>query len=249
MSMPRPCPVVMTRICLLACFSLNAMFVMGQTKDAWVITGKAVGNDGLPLISSRISAALLGPAGLVGAPPVLTQGTISRVLTLPDGSFQLTGNGLGDYVICLQSLKDTYLDPCHWSATPKVVSVKVGGTQPAITITAEKGTQVIVRVKDPKNQLLAVTGKPNGTVLVGYYTANNLFYPIPQTSSTGAEFTYQIAVPFSTATRFSLSSSDVNLADDKGAALNSSGKHFSVTVAKGQPNQEVTFNVQSLVKK
>ena len=222
---------------------------MGQTKDAWVITGKAVGNDGLPLISSRISAALLGPTGLVGAPPVLTQGTVSRVLTLPDGSFQLTGNGLGDYVICLQSLKDTYLDPCHWSATPKVVSVKVGGTQPAITITAEKGTQVIVRVKDPTNQLLAVTGKPNGTVLVGYYTANNLFYPIPQTSSTGAEFTYQIAVPFSTATRFSLSSSDVNLADDKGAALNSSGKHFSVTVAKGQPNQEVTFNVQSLVKK
>lgn len=97
--------------------------------------------------------------------------------------------------------------------------------------------------------MLAVTGKPNGTVLVGYYTSNNLFYPLPQTSSTNAEFTYQLAVPFSIATRFSLSSSDVNLADDKGASLNASGKHFSVTVAKGQPNQEVTFNVQSLVKK
>ena len=249
MCTPRPYCVVMTRICLLACFSLNALLVMGQTKDAWVISGKASGNDGLPLISARISAALLGPTGLVGAPPVLTQGAVSRTLTLPDGSFQLTGSGIGEYVICIQSLKDTYLDPCHWSATPKLVSIKAGGTQSAITITADKGTQVTVRVKDPKNQLLAVGGKPNGTVLVGYYTSNNLFYPLPQTSSTGGEFTYQISVPFSIATRFSLSSSDVNLADDKGSALTAAGKHFSITVAKGQPNPEVIFTVQSLAKK
>ena len=57
------------------------------------------------------------------------------------------------------------------------------------------------------------------------------------------------SVPCFVRLRFSLSSSDVNLADDKGAALSTAGKHFSVTVAKGQPNQELIFNVQSLVKK
>lgn len=117
-------------------------------------------------------------------------------------------------------------------------------------MTAEKGAAVTVRVIDPKSQLVDASGKPNGTVLVGYYTANtNLFYLLPQTASTGREFTYQMTVPIATPVRFSLSSSDVTVSDNQGRGVNASGHHFSVNVGRGQPNQEVTFNVQSLAKK
>lgn len=131
-----------TRFGLLVSMTLNAVTVTGQTKDAWLITGKASGSDGAALSNSRVSAVQLTSAGIAGAPPVVTQGNAVRGQTSADGSFQINGNGLGDFVLCVQSPNISYLDPCHWSATPKVVSIRAGGTQAAVQVTAEKGATV-----------------------------------------------------------------------------------------------------------
>ena len=87
--------------CLLFSVTLNTVVVIGQTKEPWTITGKAVGSDGVPMANTRVSATLLTVAGIKGAPPVVTQGIATRTFTATDGSFQITGGGLGDYVICI----------------------------------------------------------------------------------------------------------------------------------------------------
>ena len=229
--------------------ALHAMMVFAQTSAvSWTIPGNVHGSDGATLPGARISAALLTPAGIAGAPPVITKGIASRALASFDGSFQITGTGTGTFVICIQPVNALYLDPCHWSATPMVVTIKAGGVQPSIAAIAEKGVSVTVNLNDAGSRLVGVDGKSAARVVVGYYNSKNLFYRLPQTSAKAHQHIYSVTIPASATMRFSIASSNVDLADEQGNAVRPEGKHFQVKVPPGQSNQDFNFTVQGVRK-
>jgi hypothetical protein len=216
---------------------------VGQTVTA-SIAGTVVDSK----TSKPVPAALV-IASRAGAPP-LTKNTKSG----GDGTFLIQGLTAGNYLVCVQTAGDRYLDPCQWNATPAAVTLASAQAAAGIKIALTPASVLNIQVLDAQKALSQLTKDGRHPDLtLGVWGPRGLYYPAravggppgaaaPQASVT--TYSYRLAVPLDTALNFYIASHDLKLGDANGVALPANASQQAFQHATGDSNpKSFTFSV------
>lgn len=211
---------------LIAAFT--AQLLCGQTTGT--MGGLVVIAAGKP-VSGAIVVAGLVPSGGQDVMPLA-----SSVKTGADGRFTIAGLPPGMYNICAQLPGSALVDSCQWRSPASTATVSIGKASAVPTITMETGHLVKARIDDPQGLLLAHEGKTRGAhLLVGVWSNNGLFVPIPVSNSDAGGRDHQVYVPNDADLQLSVFSAFFKVGDGIGAAL--------AQTADSRPVQNFGFKV------
>ncbi len=183
-------------------------------------------------------------------PPVFNTTTGS------DGSFVFTGLAPGAYVLCADKPDIALLNPCLWSATKTSTTVPAGGSATGVSLVAEKGVALTIRVNDAKGLLTA--NPVLDDVAIGVKAAVGPPLPGGIASKDAAGRTLTVVVRQGQPVDILVYSANLQLADAKGTAFAAPNTKVTVTapVAAVPPSSsqiagtpDVTINVQGQVQK
>ena len=176
-------------------------------------------------------------AFVVATPQGSSGGATLTTTTGTSGAFSFPHAQPGIYLVCVQTPGTTYLNPCHWSATPTVTVAagKVGSSN----IQLAKGAVLHVRVNDPDQHV----AKGDGNFVVGVRGPSLLFHPLVQSSNDPGGMSFDVAIPLATALKLEISSDHLQFADQNGVALPSVVPAVLLQQTAGQPDPFVTFNI------
>ena len=144
-----------------------------------------------------IPAALV-VASRMGAPP-FTKNTKSGA----DGAFQIRGLTAGDYLVCVQTSGDRYLNPCQWNGSPVGVRLHDGGD--------------VVRAARKANPALEKIPSPPLSVILTDDTG--VIRPVPFVASIGTSSEFSTVVPENTKFQLNVASLFFALGDTSGKQL------------------------------
>jgi hypothetical protein len=193
--------------------------------------------------------AALVIASRVAAPP-FTRNTKSG----GDGAFRIQGLTPGNYLVCVQTAGDQYLNPCEWNGNPAGVTLTSAQAAAGIRIALTPASLLNVQIKDTQKALSQLTKDGRRPDLsIGVWGPGGLYYPARAVSaSAGAAgpqagvdtYSYQLAVPRDTALNFYIASRDLKLGDAGGVALpaNVSRQSFQNATGDASP-KSFTFTV------
>lgn len=125
-----------------------------------VVTGKVI-------LSRRAEYVRNSEGHLTTKTPITTwTATVSR-----NGTYAISGLPAGEYSVCTVNTGPNHIENCGWDASP---AIKLGAGQQiqGVNRVALEGTQVLVRVRDPKRRISAQTkgpsaGAPSNDLVVG----------------------------------------------------------------------------------
>jgi len=142
-----------------------------------------------------------------------------------NGSFQFTGLGVGIYSICSRitldqapSAEEPFLDSCAWPAFARTIRLKGGQALAGITIQAQPGVRLHVRVNDPTQALTALPNAyaPNPNLELHVRGADQFVYILPVVSTDAAGSNHAVIVPHDTYLVLRSKSSTLSIADATG---------------------------------
>lgn len=191
-----------------------------------------------PVHGALVSISLSPPPG-ARVKPFLVSTKTGR-----DGTFS-AAVPRGAYRICAQLPNSQLLDNCTWA--PSANTVQTGGLQsiaaPAITL--KRGYPIEVAVEDNGKVLSDLASKgPNKPLMIGIRGSNGMFIPLADRPKRGETHEYRMLVPRDTPLELSLSSREVTLADDKGAAVDpKKGAKVPIKLSGARTQRRFTFRV------
>ena len=169
---------------------------------------------------------------------------LSTAKTARDGTFAASVPQ-GTYRLCAQLPDSQLLDSCTWAAGPGTISTGGARTLALPPITLKRGYPLEVAVEDGGKVLTELASRgPAKPLLIGVRGGNGMFRPLTLRSKRGETQEFSLLVPRDTALELSVSSRDVTLADDKGAALDASkGAKTGVKISGARTQRRFTFRV------
>ena len=162
------------------------------------------------------------------------------------GAFQFAGLEDGNYSLCIQPSRTTWLDPCEWGFPSTSVALTAKNRNPNITFRLKRGVAVPIRVDDTAQSLAQNEGKTAGAhLLIGFTNRFFAFRSAFVVSKDGTGRTHQIVVPFDTEVRLVVASSFFQLKDNLGTPIPKEGKEISILVPAGKIPPSINLTVAS----
>ncbi len=184
---------------------------------------------GAPISGAFVAATPTGPSGR------LTLTTISSA----KGVFTFTQATPGVYAICVQVPNTAYLNPCHWSASPKV-TVMSGQVAQANPLRLTTGSLLQVRINDP-SKLFPAGSMPSGDdVLVGVSSPVLLFHELHRVASDKSGKTFEMRIPYDAPLRLTVKSAHLQIVDGSGILA---GAATTVQHSSSRTNPALVFTV------
>jgi hypothetical protein len=215
---------------LLSIFTGIVASLAGQTVGS--ISGTLAGDNGAPL------AAVIT---VNGVPPLRSSGSAK---SSSNGAFTISSLPPGTYHICAEVGNGGYLDPCAWEPIPIAVQIATGQSITGYHLVAKRGVPLQVRINDAAGILTSVVpvlgGKAPPSLLIGVFSARNIFQPLVTTSADVSGMNKQITVPQNTPVRLHVSGQGMQIANGLGAVLSATGTISTVTA-----NGTITFTVSA----
>jgi hypothetical protein len=200
-----------------------AAALLAQSTGA--VSGGLKSTSGAPVAGAIVAAYLQGTTSTNGSfPPVF------NTLTGSDGSFALNGLLAGTYVLCAQEATIGLLDPCSWSTKPTSVTVTSGGSVSGVSLVAQLGVALNIRVNDPKG--LTSSNPSMDDVLVGVKAPTGPPVPAQLISKDSSGKMLLVLAPAGLAASIVVYSANFSLADNQGDSFST-------------PNVMVTVNAPS----
>jgi hypothetical protein len=147
-----------------------------------------------------------------GLPPF-----IRAVRTNLSGSFTISSLPAGAYKLCVQVPGTVYLATCAWNTAAPALTLAAGQASTGNVLRIASGSFLNVRIQDTAGlaaQKLASGYLPN--ITIGVTGPTGLFLPARLLFRDGTGASYQVAVPFDTSLRLTVSSAHLRLADTNG---------------------------------
>src|SRR5260370_18369930 len=147
--------------------------VLSAQTIGWM-SGTLKDTSGAPVPDAIVTAYLQAKSSNGKFPPAFNAKTGS------DGSFTLNALAAGTYVLCAERADLALLNPCFWSAKATSATVPAGGSATGISLVAEKGIAVRIRVNDAQGLL---TDNPLlDDIVMGVRSTTGLGLPARQAS-------------------------------------------------------------------
>jgi Carboxypeptidase regulatory-like domain len=150
------------------------------------MTGILADAKGSPVPGTIISAYVLTGSTNGRFPPVFS------ALTASDGSFSLPGLTAGTYTLCAENSSAQLLNPCFWSTAPTTVKVAAGGSASGVSLVAQRGVPLQIRINDPQGLLSATPLLDDIRVRVQCVVGPGLPVPVVEKDASGKTLTVQI---------------------------------------------------------
>jgi len=241
-----------TKAALARCLMMlvvGAPTLLAQTGSG-SISGKVLTEDGSPVANVQVTASLALP-GTTTAPasPLGPRATVlgpraARADTAQDGSFQLSGLPAGSVVLCAATRTFGLLDPCHWAAQPPTITLAAGQSVTGFKLTLAAGSLLQVRLDDQGKLLKKQAQGHLPLVMFSVVTPQRVPFTVPLVNEDDKGRNYQMAVPYDTAMTLAVISPDLELADDRGASLDSKGNQVAfIHSRKKVPSKPLVFHV------
>ncbi|MEO8371121.1 MAG: carboxypeptidase-like regulatory domain-containing protein [Candidatus Solibacter sp.] len=161
------------------------------------------------------------------------------VVTGTRGEYSFDSLRAGKYQICIQSPAGAVLSSCQWSAGT-TISVSPGQALTNQGISVTSGSLLQLHINDTR-KLVAATDD----LLVGVYLPSGMFQPMRLAASGDGNRTYSVAVPKKGSVRVAIVSSRLQIADEKGAVLNSPAIPGGLATASAATNAVITLPAPS----
>lgn len=176
---------------------------------------------GAPVAKAMVTAYLQAKSTDGKFPPVFNATTGS------DGTFSFTGMVAGTYLLCAERPDIALLNPCFWAERKTTASVASGGSASGVSLVAEKGVALNIRVNDSRGVLSASPSLDDVTITVKPASGPGL--PVRVASKDGTGKTLTALVRASQSVDVLIYSAKLVLADSKGTAFGSPNAKVTVT--------------------
>ena len=214
------------------------------------ICALAQSGGGIQGVISDESGQLLPGAYVIASP--VKPGTTLMAVSASGGQYSIAQVPPGDYTICVQVPRSSYVavgplvakpptnyvDSCYWSA-PTQVTVTAGQVAANVNVRMAKGSVVHVRLNDPAKHM----ANGGGVVLMGVVGPSSRWHPLNVVSNDASGRTLEVVIPLNTALRLEVNGGRLQLADEGGAALAAVSASFPILQAAGQPDPTLTFKI------
>ena len=208
----------MRRLVLIFC----GLTTLLSAQDTGAITGTLTDDGGTPLANANVTAYLQA-RGSGGSFP-----TAINARSGNDGTFVLNGLAAGTHLICAEGLGDGLLDPCVWSASPTMIAVAQGSSVTGVSLVAEKGVALDIRLNDTQGLLMSNTQLDD--ILIGVKPpANRPFLTGRLASKDGKGRTVRVPVRQGKPVDIIVSSGNFSLSDDHANAYSALSTKVTVT--------------------
>jgi len=201
------------------------------------MSGTLKDNTGAPVSDAIVTAYLQAKSTDGKFPPVFNSKTGN------DGSFVLNALAAGTYLLCAEKEDIGLLNPCFWSGQPTSVTVSAGGTVTGISLVAEKGVALRIRLNDAPGLLAA-----NDDVVIRAKPVIGPPLPTQIASKDAAGKTMTVLVPQAQPVDIHIYSAKLLLADEKGNAFTTPNVKVTVTSPSASASQnaaaDLTLNIQ-----
>ncbi|MEN6603353.1 MAG: hypothetical protein ABFD86_13150 [Bryobacteraceae bacterium] len=159
-----------------------------------------------------------------------------------DGSFTLSGVGVGTYRLCVPNGAEGYVDPCVWDASPTTVKVKANESVNAGTVPLTPSATVALEVADEQGYLAAHEASkiPRAALMAGVRAAHGQFVPMTLSSSSDTSRRYTASIPAGQQVRVLVQSQDYQIAEN-GTSTDFTSQDRGLT-AKVQPDSAGVVN-------
>lgn len=158
--------------------------------------------------------------------PIATNSTglalpVPLMTTTDNGSdFVLTGVPLGEYSVCVDSLKDEILNPCEWTQSASRLTITAASAQTPLRLNVARGATVGIRVDDPDHVVPTPFQRPTETVLsLGVWSADGNFHMARYVSSDSKGHNFELLIPQDTDLRLSIMARKLQVLDNKGVRV------------------------------
>jgi hypothetical protein len=222
-----------------------------SAQTASSMSGTLKDTGGAPVAKALVTAYLQAKSTDGKFPPVFNTTTGS------DGSFTFTGLVAGTYLLCAERPDIALLNPCFWAAKKTNATVPAGGSATGVSLVAEKGVAINIRVNDSKGLVSASPLLDDVIIAVKPTTGPGL--PVRVAAKDGTGKTLTALVPQAQAVDVFIYSGKLVLADSKGTAFATPNAKVTVTAptatAASQSSSQtvitpdVTINIQGQVQK
>jgi hypothetical protein len=203
--------------------AMYALAVIMSAQSTGAISGTLKSN-GSPVGGAVVSAYLQAPGTSGNFPPVF------NALTGTDGSFTVNALPAGKYLLCAEKASAALLNPCFWSASANTVTVAPAGKVSGVSLTAQTGVAMNIRIEDPNGLL---TSNPSlDDIVIGVKPTNGISLPVPVSAHDSGGRTMTMVVPQGAPANFLIYSANLSLKDGQGDSFSS-------------PNVGVTVNAPS----
>jgi hypothetical protein len=188
-------------------------------------------------------------ASRTGVPPFM-----KSTKTGGDGAFEIQGLTTGDYLVCVLTAGEQYLNPCEWDGVAYGITLSSTQVSAGIKIELTPASVLSVQVKDATKALAQLTKEGRRADLtIGVWGPKGLYRPARAVNATADApgpqgsspiVAYWLAVPRDTALSLYIASRDFKLGDANGVALpdNASQQAFRHASGDAKP-RSFTFTV------
>ena len=158
------------------------------------------------------------------------------------GEFTFSGVAPGSYSLCLQTLEDTYIDPCWWDGQRPTLSI-VDGHDATIELQAMQAFVLNVEVQDPQNLVgRDLQAWQQAHVRIGIWGPNGHYHAAHKTGIPGR---YRIGIPRFTALKLQIAPINLRLADAEGVALPASGFERDINIKNASVKESTALSENS----
>ncbi len=195
-----------------------------------IVSGTLAGDDGNLISGGFVTLRYqrIVPPGRLMRP--LSRPTEHTTRSGSDGAFRFDNLLYGNYVLCAQVPRSSWLNSCDWGSNPIQVSVSEAPSA-TVTVVMRKGAAIPIRIDDPTRSLSQDQGRtPGAHLLLGVGGTDGLFRPAVFVSEDGGGRNYQTLVPFDLAIKMVASSSFFQMADGLGTPLQAQTTAIPLTV-------------------
>lgn len=219
--------------------TLTFVSLLDSAFGAGSINGSVTGADG-SIIQAGLVTATLREITFPERPIGPKSG---RAEIGPTGTFTISGLNDGTYILCVQTQRTTWLNPCEWGEKGAIVSLSQSGRGQTVSIVLTKGAIITIQVNDTSNYLNDEGKTPGVHLLIGVPTDAHFFQQAWVASQGSKGRVYQVLVPFDRLTRISVASAIFQLADTANLPLARMGNTLSVLVSTGRSAPIIVLNI------
>lgn len=231
-------------------FAIFASLTMGlSAQTAGSMRGALKDTSGAPVPRALVTAYLQAKSTDGKFPPVF------NTTTANDGSFAFNGLTQGTYILCAERPDIALLNPCFWSGTKTSATVPAGGSVTGVSLVAEKGVALNIRVNDSQGLLSASPVLDDVVIAVRPTTGPGL--PVRLASKDGTGKTLTALVRRAQSVDVLIYSAKLVLADAKGIAFGTPNAKITVTApsvaappsgSQTTASPDLTINIQGIQK-